>query len=118
MNEFISNLQLSRIKGECLAKYSERKPTLFFQIDCWGPNAAGDSIIDPHSSGKGMTAGSTWELMHGSPVRILIAEDYTDQKLLADMITEAAEWIRRCPELLKEHHAKQWDECSCDMVPF
>ena len=113
-----SHFQQSRTKGKCLAKYAERKPKLFYQIDGWGPDAAGDSVIDPRSSGEGMTAGSTWELMRGSPVRILIADDYTDHELIADIITQAAEWIRRDPELLKEHHAKHWDECSCDMVPF
>jgi len=118
MNEFISDPHQDAIKGECLAKYSERKPKLFLQIDCWGPKATGDCMCDPSSTGKGMTSVSTWELMHSSPVRILIADDYTDHKLLADLLTEAARWLRESPKLLDEYRAKQWEELPCNVVPF
>ena len=114
----VSEYFLSRIKGENLAKYAERKPRLFYQIDCWGPDMAGDSQIDPDCTGKGMMGGSTWELMHGTPVRILIADDYTDHELLADMMVAAAEWLRRDPELLTEHHDKQWDGYPDSEIPF
>ena len=117
-NEFISNLQLSSIKGECLVKYSERKPKLFFQIDCFGPDAAGDCVIDPSSTGKGMMCLLTWELMRGTPLRILIADNYADHQLLADMLIEAAKLLRECPEMLEEYQAKQREERLCDSVPF
>src|SRR5690606_27801630 len=79
----VKPLQLSydlqrKIKSECLLKYSEREPKLFLQIDCFGPDAAGDEFIDPNCTGRGMMSISTWELMHGSPVRILISQDYKD----------------------------------------
>ena len=115
----LSRSQLDKIKGECLAKYADRKPKLFLQIDCFGPDAAGDSVIDPDCTGKGMMAGSTWELMCGTPLRILIADDYTDHELLANMITQAAEWVRSDPELLRNHHDRKWSEQETDEgLPF
>ena len=102
--------QLEKIKGECLARYARKRPKLFFQIDCWGPDWAGDSEIDPECTGRGATWAPTWDLMHGSPIRILIADDYTDHELVADMMTDAAEWLRREPALLRRHHEWQWAE--------
>ena len=83
-----------RLKQQLLDKYSEREPRRFTQIDCWGPNAKGDCFIDSEGTGFGMTAGITRELMRGSPIRILVGEDYDDPELLAEMLERAAKWVR------------------------
>ena len=85
----------TRLKQKLLDKYSQREPKKFTQIDCWGPNSKGDCMTDPSGSGFGMTAVMTQELMSGSPVRILIGEDYTDPELLAEMLEKAAKVVRK-----------------------
>ncbi len=77
----------NRLKQKLLDKYSDREPRKFVQIDCLGPNAEG--------SGFGMTVGFTHELMYGSPVRILISEEYDDPDVLAEMLEDAAKSVRK-----------------------
>ena len=84
-----------RLKQQLLDKYSEREPTKFVQIDCWEPNAKGDCIIDEQGTGFGMMSLITHELMNGTPIRILIADDYDDPEILAEMLEKAAEWVRK-----------------------
>ena len=68
-------------------------------------------MTDPFGSGFGMTTVITHELMSGSPVQILIGEDYDDSEVLAEMLERAAKWVRKgtCNYVYGHNHYKVFD---------
>lgn len=78
MDQVVAAVEMSR---ECLSRYSSKKPREFLQLDHHGGDD-GDWSLD-----------TTYELMQGMPVRVLINGDVSDTKRLVKMLRDIAKWI-------------------------
>ncbi len=77
MDQAATAVELSR---KCLNKYENKKPREFLQLDHWGEDGE-------------LSLGTTWELMQGMPVRVLINGDVADKQRLVEMLQDIAKWI-------------------------
>ena len=77
-------------KKEMLAKYKERKPKRFVQYDGFAGVGLGDP--SPDANGDGLWSTETYELMHGSTVRILIDPEASKETVLR-LLCKIRDWI-------------------------
>jgi|SRR5699024_1547900 len=81
-------------KEELLAHYKQHDPKHFVQLDHFNEP-------DVHSS-TGMFGGDTWELMHGSKVRVLIQDNVTPEEAIK-MLEDQIECIKERPESITDY---------------
>ena len=62
---------MSKTKEELLEHYSHKKPNRFIQYDGFA-DMKGDSFFEADSDGHVVLGQETYELMHGTEVRVLI----------------------------------------------
>lgn len=83
------------IKGNLLEHYASRTPQSFVQFD---GNYVGvdfeDCIMRADGDGDCLTAGVTYELMHGASVRLLIHPDTTRKEALR-LLKKLRGWIKK-----------------------
>ena len=72
-------------KQTLLDHYARREPKRFYRLDAFG------------AATSDMFANTTWELVNGSQVRVLIDPE-TPRELAADLLEEPLDWWRRGPE--------------------
>jgi len=80
--------------AECLAKYAERKPQKYLQIDGHHLPDGGDDIMRPDEDGDCINSGSTWELMAHNDVRVLIGTG-VDAQVAVRQLRKIIDWIVR-----------------------
>ena len=68
---------MDTIKAAKIEHYKDRGPVLFCQVDAF-VDCGADDVVKPGPDGVAVTGNmKTWELMHGSTVRVLIRADAT-----------------------------------------
>jgi hypothetical protein len=92
-------LEQDRDKDSLLAKYAEREPKRFVQLDAHF--APGDEVLGADDDGDALTGGGTFELMHGASVRVLIEPD-CDSAIAVRRLRKLAAWLERNPALMRE----------------
>jgi hypothetical protein len=89
-------------KAAILAKYAEREPKRFVQLDAhFSPDGPDDSLMAPDEEGDALTASETFELMHGASVRVLIDAD-CDPALALHRLRKLADWLACDPALMRK----------------
>lgn len=81
-------------KTMLLKHYSEREPTGFLQFDGFADAPEGDDIIHPDDDKDWIGGGSTYELMHGANVRVLIRLGTKHGEALR-LLKKITDWIVR-----------------------
>jgi hypothetical protein len=85
---------INKSKAELLAHYADKDPRVFHQFDGW---CSGDDVVGCDEDGHGLTAQTTWELMGGGNVRVLIPVN-TTPTLAVTLLRKIAGWIERDAE--------------------
>jgi hypothetical protein len=101
----------AKLKAACLAKYQNRKPTHFLQLDgFFHPDGAGDGIMPPDLEGDCLTGGAVVELMNGAEVRLLVRNG-TAPAVAARLARKLAAWLEKDGERFIEKYLTD-HQCS------
>jgi hypothetical protein len=89
-------------KASLLAKYAEREPKQFVQMDAhYLPDGPSGALTEPDAEGDALTACETYELMRGAPVRVLIEPD-CEPALAVRRLRKLADWLEGRPGLMAQ----------------
>jgi hypothetical protein len=111
-------MKKKRTKGELLEHYAEREPTAFYQFDGWHLGVGhGDDVMHPDEEGDCLASGTTYELMHGADVRVLVKRGMAPE-IAAQLLEKLTSWIRRDGFEFHEEQFLSSGPPEDDEVPF
>lgn len=116
--EWQAEQERQRHKQSLLTNYSGRNPKQFVQLDGWWD---ADDVMGRDENGQGATGSLTWELMHGSDVRVLIPLTTTKDQALV-LLRKIVDWVGRdgvkemFPDMVGVH--PDFSEVDRSGIPF
>jgi hypothetical protein len=103
-------------KEQLLAHYKERNPTQFIQFDGFD-DLQPDDVMTVDEDGHSFFSRKTWELMHGSTVRLLVKPAASKETVLS-LLHKIIKWIDRDFESYSQQELKIAGNSDNRGIPF